>query len=1301
MKTFFRYLAQKLRIPSRSLATAGVLAVAMCATTALAQSGAGSIQGTVTDSTGAVIPDAIIKIVNTATGVSSRTKSTRVGFYQVPGLFTGSYTVSVTVPNMKTYTKKLDLLAGQTAVIDPVMTAGQVTEQVTVAASAVQLTNLDDATINSTLEATRIEQLPENGRSISNLAQATTPGLEYGGERANGLMYEATSYVADGVTTNSMHYGSVYNSNVQIQDPDSVQQVQMEMNNASAQYSSPATSVITTKSGTNGLHGTFFETAKNNALGIAKRRQDAPNFSAPQLIRNEFGASAGGPIILPHVYHGKDKSFWFYAYERYSQAQKSSASFSVPTMAMRGGDFSGLSYQGQAYTLYDPSTTTNSANCAATGTANPFCRTPFPNNKIPIGKISPTAKILYDLVPQPTNNLNPEDYSNYSTTVPIFQVIQHNTFRLDHVFDEKDRAYLRFSSGATPMNTITTSSLGVPSVAADGIPAGAAEGYENNPIFTFFTSLGYTHVFSPTFYAETILGQQWLSSKQLLGTSYDTNFESMLGLPNNFGEPGFPATTGLINNYLSSQTDTLTTQITSNIDENLTKVVEKHQIHFGGRFQHIRMADRPQGLADSISFGSNATGIYDTTSGQNYGDLNYAGIGDASFFLGSASSYTINQEPPHDHYHVNEIDAYFQDDYHVSRKLTLNLGLRYEAHPSVWTKFGLNNSFDFKNDAMVLEEPPAALIAAGYTTQAIITNDENIGVKFETPAEAGMPATLLKNYNLNFLPRVGFTYQVFGGKLGTVIRGGYGRYDYQTAIQGYLNHPEKNNPLIATYSQSYSAANQAIDGLPNELLRYNAPVVFGVMGTNTSNVVNSSTTSSILPGISLWTDTPNWAPMAVTEANFTVEQPLKGNSVLRVSWVWTHATNLDITHYFNNHPSTYQWEMAKGVIAPTGGASVIGTSLQNTYAATATGPYDQTTWGSGMQNHTEAGWSNDNALQVNYQRLFHKGFAYQVSYVFSRAMAAGGDTQQSFTGTSTYPYAGFPGAMGTVATMTQPWGAIGALRPSPPTPPSGVPAWAAYHDLIHWELYSRDTNIPYHHVKFNGVIDMPFGRGKRFFGNVNRLVDEMIGGFQIAGNGGIVSQAFGAPTGSFGHVNPIQVYKHKYPIQDCRGGTCYKAYMWFNGYLSPKVTQGVAGSVCTTNCITGLPASYVPAVAPIDNDPTSTYFGANEVQITAPNLNGGKATNIVYDAGPASAAYYAKTFINGPWNWSADASLFKVFPITEKVNLRANVDAFNAFNVQGYNNPGSNGVEEVQPGVGQDSSYNAPRQIQLTVRLTF
>ena len=1275
------------------------LSMVLCAPSiVLAQSGAGSIQGTVTDSTGAAIPAASIHVVNVATGVSNDTKSNGVGFYQVPELFTGTYTVTVSAPGMSTYESSIQLLVAQNAFVNPVLSTGAVTEKITVSADAVQLTTTDSGTITSTLENARINQLPMNGRYLTQLLQMTTPGLENGGKDINGLMPSAVIYEIDGVTTQDNLRGGLFyaSGGSQLIDPDSVQEVKMVAMNAGAEYATPATAIFTTKSGTNSLHGTFFETARNNAIGIAKARQDPSNLVAPHLVRNEFGASMGGPIVLPHIYHGKDRSFWFFAFERFSLAQSISSLGKVPTTAMSQGDFSGLvNSSGVKQVIFDPSTTANSTNCPYTGSANPYCRTPFMNNQIPLGQISPTAKLYYQLVPLPTSAANPLVTSNLTSVTPQLNLEPQFTIRLDHEFNEKNRAFLRYTQNLQGTNVTS----GPENRAADGIPVGAAlsiSGYANTPTNGYYAGIGYTHVFSPTFFAETLVNQQWFSEKKLAGAAALTpnvDYESMLNLPNNFGEKGFPLIGGQIFQLGSSQTNTAKEgQIISTIDENLSKTLGHHQMQFGGRFRHERMVQYPQQQPDKISFDTIPTAIYNTASGGNYTALPNTGNADASLFLGSAASYQVWLQGGWNHYHDNEVDAYFQDNYHVGKKVTLNLGLRYEAHPAIWTKYNVVEGFDFKTGAVVLPVPISTLVSQGRTQQSIITNDNNIGVNFETPSEAGFPATtLMRNYNLVFLPRVGIAYQPFGGTHSTVIRGAYGRFANPVPLEDFIEYETAyNNPFTNSYTQSYESSSQAIDGLPNEVLRYNAPAVFGVIGSNTANAVNSNSTNGILPGLYQYSASPDSPPQFITEANFTVEQSLKGNSALRLSWIYTHASNLPLIDLYNHALTTYEWELATGTTPPNGGLSVIGTPQQNTYSATALRPYNNTTWG---ENYllTRTGWSNDNAAQVTYERLFHHGVAYQVSYVFSRALRVGGDNSGSIPPYE-YPDADYPGVMGSLGTMTSPYGAVYS-GVAPPALPAGTPNWADYHKMIGYQGYQLDSSsTPIHHITMNGIVDLPFGRGKRFLGNVNRFENELVGGFQVAGNGSILSQAFQPSAGLNGAVAPVKVYKHRYATMDCRSGVCEKSYLWYNGYLAPTVTQGVTGSTCTKNCVTGLPSDYVPMQVPVDNTPGTTYYGTNDVVVTLAN---GKQTTVAYDAGPAAGNYLSKTWLNGPINYVVNLSVFKEFPITERMNLRFNVDAFNALNVQGYNNPDTSGLEHML------TSYNTPRQLQFTVRFTF
>lgn len=732
-------------------------------------------------------------------------------------------------------------------------------------------------------------------------------------------------------------------------------------------------------------------------------------------------------------------------------------------------------------------------------------------------------------------------------------------------------------------------------------------------------------------------------------------------------------------------------QIVFNYDENLTKIVGKHQFHFGGRYRRERLSYLPSRQNDSVNFDATGTSEEDPSSGTSYNGLANTGETEADFFLGDASLYSVTLEPPQGHGHVMEWDGYFQDDYHVARNLTLNLGIRNTFVPGFWTKDGLMTTFDFKNNKFVMTNPTSYYIAHGYTTQAIITNLQNLGVNFETSADAGFPSTNAENKNI-IQPRVGFAWQPFGNRFGTVVRGGYGKYSFPTALRYSWEDGFAGFPYVQNYAQNYNSAAQSPDGMNNYLVR-NPQSVF--MGANDQNVVNSSTTTAVVPGFGITALSPNYPPDVAQETNFTIEQPLSGNSAVRLSYVWTHGSDLDQTYSANQALSPYVWDMSTGTPVPTGGASAIGTSQ---YTATALNPYNNITYGA-MNYFGKTGYSNDNALQVNYQRLNHNGFGYQFIYVY----------QKAFTGDGTvYTPQDYLGVRGTNANTT-----VAALPGSsaitpgatPPSSPAGQPSWQTWRGLTNFEDYQVNAGNPKQEIEFNGIVDLPFGRGKRFFGNANGLLNEIIGGFQLAGDGTIAGQYFQPIATHWGPTNKIKVYKHGLPIKDCRSGVCIASYEWFNGYLAPTVLPAPLGT-CTSKCVEGLPADWVPFVTPINNNPAdSSDYGNDNVLVSSPALlasNKGQPVKVAYSPGQAGNNPFSHTVLPGPINWTADLSLYKVFPITERVSLRFNLDAFNAFNAQGYNNPSTtDGTEPVQPGAPGVSSHNTPRQVQLTARLTF
>ncbi|MGH9343505.1 MAG: hypothetical protein ACRD19_07080, partial [Terriglobia bacterium] len=284
--------------------------------------------------------------------------------------------------------------------------------------------------------------------------------------------------------------------------------------------------------------------------------------------------------------------------------------------------------------------------------------------------------------------------------------------------------------------------------------------------------------------------------------------------------------------------------------------------------------------------------------------------------------------------------------------------------------------------------------------------------------------------------------------------------------------------------------------------------------------------------------------------------------------------------------------------------------------------------------------------------------------------------------------------------------------------------------LNRWENYMEDPYNPPQQVRFNGIYDFPVGRGKRFLSGANKALNELVGGWQLAGAGSVLGQDFQITSSNWGPTNPLHVYKKGAPITDCRSGTCLKSYEWFNGYIAPTSISGntCAGSLTAT--VSGLPTAWKPYATPLDTScsapsagktVTDKYYDDNDVAMSgvtglgaageAPQANGAvigygiiPANN---DNGSSGGTIdvtnpFAHTVLNGPTNWEADLSLFKVFPITERMRLRFNLDAFNVFNHQGIPNPsGSDGTVCVTPGGVGCSSANAGRQLQFTGRFTF
>src|SRR5207247_3555675 len=252
-------------------------------------------------------------------------------------------------------------------------------------------------TLATVVERARIEQLPLNQRNIQTLLQLTVPGLEGSSSQPKvyGLRDSAMEILQDGVNLQDRNTGAI-----QSRPPglDTIQEFRVETSVSSAKLDRPASAIMSTRSGTNEVHGSAFLTGRNSGFGVARQRQDFFT-KAPHLVRNEFGASLGGPVFLPKLYNGKNRTFIFAAWEELRQRQASTTSSAVWTGAMRQGDFSGLiDGQNRRVTLYDPWSVTPGPT---------YSKTPYVNNQLPLARMSPLAKYMFGVTPLPTSNLSP------------------------------------------------------------------------------------------------------------------------------------------------------------------------------------------------------------------------------------------------------------------------------------------------------------------------------------------------------------------------------------------------------------------------------------------------------------------------------------------------------------------------------------------------------------------------------------------------------------------------------------------------------------------------------------------------------------------------------------------------------------------------------------------------------------------------------------------------------------------------------------------------------------------------------
>jgi hypothetical protein len=521
---------------------------------------------------------------------------------------------------------------------------------------------------------------------------------------------------------------------------------------------------------------------------------------------------------------------------------------------------------------------------------------------------------------------------------------------------------------------------------------------------------------------------------------------------------------------------------------------------------------------------------------------------------------------------------------------------------------------------------------------------------------------MVKNNWFDIGPHVGFAYRAFDGPGSFVIRGGYS-LNYHTIPLYTWNDRMRLNAPFAGFYQNYhlTASDQSADMTPQWGL-VNRPTI--IAGQNSANAVTFDRPMGITPGSESFQVAyfnPDQPTSRVHDWNLTVEKEIFADTVLRVAYVGNHSTRQESYLDWNAPTNEYVWVSRTGTVPPSG------ITAQTALRPNANLPYGN------LQEWRKDGFGWSNGGQIELQRRYSKGFGFQLFYVLmnvTRAAAAGWEV---------------------------------ALPPASNFLPGTVPTDDI--ERMNLLLNRRDPNVPQHEVRWNWIADLPFGKGKPIAGNAGGLLNQIIGGWQVAGLGRWRTRWLTLPTTNWETGVPVEYYGEDIPVQDCRSGVCRPGFLAWNAYI-PAHQINSTDAQGRPNGVMGVPADYRPSNAPLwpypadyrqrnaQNDPNYGNYGTNYVWLP---LNNGNLHRINLNGSTNGSPLHPwiNQVVRGNNQWNTDASLVKNFAINERMNLRFTADFFNVFNVPGNPLPNSSGIIETW------TSFQEARVMQLSARFAW
>jgi hypothetical protein len=1000
---------------------------------ASAQETRGAIVGHVTDSTGGAVPGATVKAVNTATGVELSAVTNESGNYTLPYLLAGTYKIETQAPGFKRSVREgIELRINDRVELNIELEVGQTTESIEVKADP-PLLDTASASLGQVVDQRRILDLPTFGGSVMTLVQLA-PGVinttdmrlaKSGSFSINKNSQIATDgagnynneFTLDGVSNTQAESGSTRVGFIPPSAAVAEFKVQTAAFDASAGHSVGSVVNVSTKSGTNQLHGQAEWALRNSMFDAPNIFQNRAGQKPPHYTDNRWGFVAGGPLWLPKVYDGRNRTFWFYGYGANKFGVPQSFTSTVPTAAMRAGDLSGLLALGAQYQIYDPKTTV-----AAAG--GRFQRQPFPNNIIPADRLDPVAQKILTYWPLPNQAGNRDFTNNYFYTPSAKEDTWDHLGRVDHVFNQNHRIFARAHSDFWEENKNHT----FPDTIATGIVLN-----RHNKGAAFDD----VYVFSPTFLFNFRYG---LEFGDFLERRNSRGFDlSTLGFSPQFTSSINPEVMTFPNVRAGAITqlgnwesgDGGTSSLTHSFAGTFTKLKGSHNLRFGPEFRVYRqnLFRFPMDTAPVMNYDTTYTrGPFDNSAAPAVGgELAAFLVGVPAGELDRTASYAQQDK---------WFGIFLQDDWKVSSKLTLNLGLRYEYEAPVTERFNRSVA----HFAFDQQSPIAAQAQANYARNPI---PELPLSQFQvrgglTFAGAGSnPRTYWEADKLDFMPRLGFAYQLAPR---TTLRGGYGVFFDTVGVNktaGQQAGFSQVTPIQASLDSGLTYVATNANPLPSGLLP--------PLGTEGGLATNLGQSVTFYPEHRKRAYVQRWS--------FGVQQQVAGQFLLEATYVGNRGTRLGINRQLNNTPAQYL------STSPTRDAATINFLSQafpNPFLGTAPiytanisranllRPWPQFT---GVSVEDPVGYTWYHALQTRIEKRFSHGYTVQLSYTWSKAMQA-----------------------------------TEFLNPTDPRP------YESISDL--------DRT---HHLVITGIWDLPVGRGRRVGNSWARPVDFFLGGWQLNG----------------------------------------------------------------------------------------------------------------------------------------------------------------------------------------------------------